>query len=55
MDEGVKRMVSLSEVVTDTEGIRHAVYVFSVVIEFYIEGVSNFPTYCFWHLRQSIK
>ena len=38
----VKRMVSLSEVVTDTQGIRHAVYVFSVAIESYIEGCFRF-------------
>ena len=38
----LKRMVSLSEVVTDTEGIGYAVYVFSVVIESYIEGCFRF-------------
>ena len=35
-------MVSLFEVVTDIEGIRPAVYVFSVVIDSYIEGCFRF-------------
>ena len=49
----VKQMVSLSEVVTDTEGIRLTSFLW--LLSLILKGVSDFPTYCFPHLRQSIK
>ena len=48
-------MVSLSEVVTDTEGFTMLITSFLWILSLTLKGVSDFPTYCFPHLRQSIK